>query len=875
MSNEEPYTLAGSAMAYAKMGWKIHPCHGINASGVCTCGERHKEIKDMGKHPALNKWNEYSSSDPVDAEKWWHQNKFYNPGLHCSKSGIVVVDIDPRGGGDVSFARLLEDHKLEIPSTVESLTGQYTTNGESVRGRHIYFSCDRGQNFAGNLSELGYPGIDIKFNGYVMLPPSKHFSGVTYEWVEGRDPWSTSLAPVPPGLYSLIKKEYRGKIDYGMGASVSVEMLEDPKYKVDLAVALKTDVIEGERNVTAYSTGVKIANHMTDFGKLPLDEIKERAIIRELVVFNQNHIKPPLGIEEVEYIGFRAINWVRDHPRESYMDERVIDWAKRQQNLVVNEEQVSAVLGKTSSEESASSKNMRLQITESVRNGKSISDSTGHGSIDLPGDPDAVDIEDGGTPGGRSFTDIGNGRRLVDLFGPGIAYTPEIGWKTWKDGYWTEDKEGLSIVELTKKLPPIILAEGTERGEQDKAKAWSRNSQSNARLKSTIDSARSDPRILVPLDTWDSDPYLLGVANGVINLKTGKLIKGAPELRISMRSNVDYVPGLINKFWLDFLYEATGGDLEYVDFLQACVGYTLTGLTNLDRIFLVYGPGGTGKNTFLEPVYNVLGEYASTLDTSIVTPSSGVVSSSDMYHIAGLHGKRLAWVDELPEGERFKENTMKKLSGSGMMTGRHPGGRPFSFPMRAKVWISSNHRPPIYDDAMWRRLYAMPFVHAPKTPDLQLKQYLSDPNGGAAGVLAWAVEGAIRILNSTDKDFLGKSKTVDESTEIYRKNEDKISLFIDEELQDAPGENTPVSTLFNRYAGWAEARGERPLSLGPLVRKLMDKGLDIIGAGTVAYIRDKKLAGYRPMNTAVPSPTQDLFYETAEGNQPIKKIIIP
>jgi putative DNA primase/helicase len=866
-------SLEECALQYAGMGWKILPCHGINNRNLCTCGNRHKDLKDMAKHPAIDRWNEYSSSDVSDIEKWWHVDKFYNPALHCSKSGMVVIDIDPRGGGDVSFEKLLVDLNIELPATVEALTGEYAVGGQKTRGRHIYLTCDRGKSLVGNLSGLGYPGIDIKFQGYVMLPPSKHFSGVTYQWVEGRDPWTVPVAEIPTDFLAIIEKSRRGKVDYGMGAAINEEVLNDPKYEVNLVEAFGQDLVEGVRNETLYRMTVKITNHMSEFGRRPIDEFMERAILREMVVYNQNHVKPPLDLEELEYLVIRAINWVRDHPRQSYMSEAVEQWARRQQALVIDEDKASELLGATSSEESVSSKNLRMQITDGVKGGKSISDSTSHGNIDIPSDPDAVDIQDGGTPGKRSFSDIGNGRRLVDLFGPGVAYTPEIGWKTWTDGYWQEDKEGLAISELTKKLPPIILSEGSERGEEDRAKSWARSSQSGARLRSTIDIAKSDPRVMVSLDTWDSDPHLFGVANGVINLKTGELIKGAPELRISMRSNIDYIPGLQNPQWLEFLKVATGGDEEYIAFLKRAVGYTFTGLSNLDRIFMVYGPGGTGKNTFLEPIFTVLGEYATTLDTSIVTPTNGLASASDMYHIASLHSKRLAWVDELPEGERFKENTMKKLSGSGMLTGRHPGGRPFTFPMRAKVWISSNHRPPIYDDAMWRRLYALPFVHAPQTPDLYLKQYLTDPSGGAPGVLAWGIEGAIEILNSREKDFLGKSKTVDDSTEIYRKNEDKISLFIEEELVDAPGQTISVNTLYNRYAGWAEVRGEKPMSLSPLVRKLMDKGLSIGGAGTKAFVIDKNLAGYNEMKTAVQARYESsTFYTTPEGTT--NKIII-
>ena len=137
MANEMKSSLEECALQYAGMGWKILPCHGINNRDLCTCGNRHKDLKDMAKHPAIDRWNEYSSSDVSDIEKWWHVDKFDNPALHCSKSGMVVIDIDPRGGGDVSFEKLLVDLSIELPTTVEALTGEYSIQGQKTRGRHI------------------------------------------------------------------------------------------------------------------------------------------------------------------------------------------------------------------------------------------------------------------------------------------------------------------------------------------------------------------------------------------------------------------------------------------------------------------------------------------------------------------------------------------------------------------------------------------------------------------------------------------------------------------------------------------------------------------------------------------------------------------
>ena len=134
----------------------------------------------------------------------------------------------------------------------------------------------------------------------------------------------------------------------------------------------------------------------------------------------------------------------------------------------------------------------------------------------------------------------------------------------------------------------------------------------------------------------------------------------------------------------------------------------------------------SGKNTFVEAIVKCLGtkEYAWPLDSSILAQNDGRASGQDLYHWAELRGRRLVWVDELPDSERLKENSVKKLTGSSEISARSPGEKPFTFESRAKLWVSTNHRPIITDDAMWRRIRPIPFLKVPENPDPELKEYI-------------------------------------------------------------------------------------------------------------------------------------------------------
>jgi len=152
------------------------------------------------------------------------------------------------------------------------------------------------------------------------------------------------------------------------------------------------------------------------------------------------------------------------------------------------------------------------------------------------------------------------------------------------------------------------------------------------------------------------------------------------------------------------------------------------------------------------------------------------------------------------------------------------------------LWITTNHRPMITDDAMWRRLRPIPWDHVAESPDPDLKAYLADPEGGLPAVLSWAVEGAIKYLNSQARDPLGWCAAVRDAADIYRKDEDRIGIFLDEETSKSDDARLGVSALFSIYRIWSGERGEKAMTQIAFQRKLKDRGLQIEGQGARAEI---------------------------------------
>jgi hypothetical protein len=177
------------ALSYAARGWSVVPVHGI-AEGRCTCG-RHA-CPAPGKHPRI-RWESAmrAGAQPEQIRHWWHRWPDANVAIVTGGvSGLAVLDIDPRSGGDHALAAL-EARRGTLPPTVEARSGG--------GGRHLWFATS-----GGLPSAVVAPGVELKAErATVIAPPSLHVSGERYAWVPGRGPDEIVLASVPEWLEAL------------------------------------------------------------------------------------------------------------------------------------------------------------------------------------------------------------------------------------------------------------------------------------------------------------------------------------------------------------------------------------------------------------------------------------------------------------------------------------------------------------------------------------------------------------------------------------------------------------------------------------------------------------------------------------------------
>jgi putative DNA primase/helicase len=389
-------------------------------------------------------------------------------------------------------------------------------------------------------------------------------------------------------------------------------------------------------------------------------------------------------------------------------------------------------------------------------------------------------------------------------------------WLLWNGVRWVPDEDG-AVFRKAQEIPRLLQKEAAEIEDDDKRKkafVAAIRAGDRSKLEAMIKLAECQPGIAASPTLFDSDRWLLGVANGVVDLRTGEFREARKEDYITKQAGVAYDPAATCHLWEKFLLRVFAGDAELISFIQRAVGYTLTGEILEQCLFFPYGTGQNGKSTFIESMHQLMGTYAVKASPALYTLNRW--GTEPEAEIARLKGTRLATGSETEEGARLAEARVKDSTGGDTLTGRELYGHPFNFSPTHKLWIYGNHLPDIRgnDDGIWRRIKLIPFevkkpdeAKDPKLPEKLLKEL--------PGILNWAIRGCLEW----QKRGLGTPATVIEATTEYREEEDEIGEFIGEKCTCAG--QVERSDLHDAYREWAEGRGVRmPMTTKAFAKRL-------------------------------------------------------
>lgn len=422
----------------------------------------------------------------------------------------------------------------------------------------------------------------------------------------------------------------------------------------------------------------------------------------------------------------------------------------------------------------------------------------------------------------RTWDDTGNALRFLDRYGDSVKYSyVDKTWYFYNGNYWEPDHQGL-IEKLADKTVKAMDNEklhiwpGTEEDKAiekwEKFKASSRNNRSK---KNMIEEVKH--HIPVLHGDFDKEHMLLNTISGYVDLNSGVLKDHDRKKMFSQMTNVEYTDHIDAPEWDKFLHQIFDDNEELIHYIQKAVGYSSTGSTKEQVMFILYGNGRNGKSIFINTIADVLGSYAKTMNVSSIMVHNNNSANSD---IARLEGARLVISSEANEGSRLDEGLVKQMTGGDKMVARHLYASEFEFTPEFKLWMATNHKPLIRgtDDGMWRRIMLIPFpvqIPADKV-DKELK-YKLEREG--SGILNWIVQGAMMWQS----EGLNPPQIVTNASKEYRDEMDVISFFVSECCEIGDGYQAPAGELFETYKNWAEDSSEYSMRKQKFGREMKKK----------------------------------------------------
>ncbi|MFA5387183.1 MAG: phage/plasmid primase, P4 family [Candidatus Paceibacterota bacterium] len=403
-------------------------------------------------------------------------------------------------------------------------------------------------------------------------------------------------------------------------------------------------------------------------------------------------------------------------------------------------------------------------------------------------------------------------------------------WYEWTGHSWLKDdmQRTLSAVEdvamiyldraeSLRDMAAKIAAgelEGDQKQVRDKSKEYYTRVKSlreergrNACLKFARTCA--DP-LAITGDEFDLDPMLLGVANGVVDLRTGMLLPGRQTDYISMASSIEFND--INEpcpLWDKTLLAIYNDNQDMVDYMRRLFGYAITGSTK-ERVFAaMWGQGWNGKGVIQNVIMKILDPLAGPIPSEmLLDQGKGRSAAGPSPDIMMLRGLRIAFASETDDGRRFSTSRVKWFTGADVLTGRYPHDKkPIRFKPQHTLFLLTNDKPhaPAGDFAFWERIQLInhplsfvkrdPIAPNERKADLDLEKKLEAEH---SGILAWLIRGCLEW----QAEGLKPPEWVLDATAEYRAEEDLIGDFIAARLVVEPGARAKGADIYDLFTAW-------------------------------------------------------------------------
>lgn len=323
-----------------------------------------------------------------------------------------------------------------------------------------------------------------------------------------------------------------------------------------------------------------------------------------------------------------------------------------------------------------------------------------------------------------------------------------------------------------------------------------------------------DPSFFDPMEP------LINFNNGILDLRTGKLMEHSPEYGFLHVLPYDYDPDAKCPEFDAMMARVMCGDTELEQLLLEFTGYALCDRTyKHHKALILIGEGANGKSTFLDVVKALAGEKNFS--------ALGIKEMNKDTNLFLLEGKLVNISDEMPNMAMQDTDFFKKMMG-GSITIRRLYGMPTVHRCMTKLMFAANEIPATYDHShgMFRRLIIVPFearFEEGKVDHGLMDRMLKELPGIFNRVLKAA--GSL-----SKRGYFAKAERSAEQLNAYKTENDAMGAAIEDHLVARPGpwtEDDFISTQDLFIACCPDAKYERDKTKRKFQKALQRKYADL------------------------------------------------
>lgn len=311
---------------------------------------------------------------------------------------------------------------------------------------------------------------------------------------------------------------------------------------------------------------------------------------------------------------------------------------------------------------------------------------------------------------------------------------------------------------------------------------------------------------------------LIPLRNGLFDWTTRTLHPHTPDFFNLNARGFAWDPGAEAPLWTQTLGEWFGDDREAMDALQEMIAYAVSGRTDLETLFYLYGPPRSGRTTVADVMTALVGPEH--------TAEPTLKGLGETFGLDDLPGKRLVLFRDARQGRLDDRpaatEVLLKITGRDPISSNRKNREKWTGRINAAVVIVSNVMARLQDvsGAIATRLLVIKFSRSflGKEDPTRKTRVLDE----LPGIFRWSLEGLERLAA---RGRLVQPESGSDAAGAFARGASPVGEFVEEALEVDAGAYVTEDDLFAAWRWWAEANGHLPGSKAKLVQDVLDYAL--------------------------------------------------